>query len=173
MDHLPFPRSTASFVHTIVPYLCKEEYDGGPSLTYPRRAGMSTPFHVIGNDDGSWCYLSDPGRACLESMPKYELEAFCQTWLFFGLIYEILCKFYNHEDYVSVRDNGGGPVKALSTSKLNQDLKRWVDSMGDGNTNGFPTYQRVVECLRLARGTLLVIKSIIEPETASSLVSVL
>ena len=173
MDHLPFPRSTAPFVHTIVPYLCNEEYDGGPFLTYPRRAGMPTPFQVIGNDDGTWCYLSDPDRVCLELMPKHELEAFCQTWLFFGLIHEILCNIYNHEDYVSVRENGRGPVKALSTSKLNQDLKRWVDSMEDGDTNGFPTYERVVECLRLARGTLLVIQSIIVPETAISLVSVL
>ena len=173
MDHLPFPGSRTSFVHTVVPYVCKEEYDGGPFITYPRRAGISTPFQVVSNDDDSWCYLSAPARVYLESMPKHELEPFCQTWLFFGLIHEILCSFYNHEDYVSVRDNGGRPVKALSTSRFNQDLGRWTDSMRDGNANSFPAYQHVVECLRLARATLLVIHSNIEPETTSSLVSVL
>ena len=104
-------------------------------------------------------------------MPKFELESFCQTWLFFGLIHEILGSFYNLEDYVSVRENGRGPVKALSTSKLNQKLKRWVDSIRDGNFNGFPTHQHVVECLRLARGTLQVVQKQIDPEIEVSLVS--
>ena len=101
---------------------------------------MSSPFRVVGPDDDSWWHLSDDDRVCLRSMPKFELESFCQTWLFFGLIHEILGSFYNLEDYVSVRENGRGPVKALSTSKLNQKLKRWVDSIRDGNFNGFPTY---------------------------------
>lgn len=140
-------------------------------MTYPKRAGMSTPFRLIGDDDDTWWYLSDLDRIYLESMPKHELESFCQTWLFFGLIHEMLGNSYNLEDYVSVRENGRGPVKALSTSKLNQNIKGWVDSIRDGNTNGFPTHQRVAECLRLARGTLFVINSKIDPEIEVSLVS--
>jgi hypothetical protein len=60
MDHLPHLR----FSNPIeVPYLCTEEYDGGPLQTYPQRKG--------------WSNLANPETRL----------GYLQTWLFFDTVF--------------------------------------------------------------------------------------
>lgn len=41
MEHLPLPRDVATPGPSLVPYICKQEYDQGLFLTYSVRLGLS------------------------------------------------------------------------------------------------------------------------------------
>ena len=50
--------------------------------------------------------------------PVSELESFLQTWLFFGLLRELLGELYRHEDFVAVGETNPSSTRVVSTSKL-------------------------------------------------------
>lgn len=86
MDHLIIPDGAA---HIAVPHVCTETYDGGILSDYPERQGW-TWEEVLGAD-------SYGGRS------PTDVEAFFQTWLFFGLLTEAfkVCGIHiEHEDFV-------------------------------------------------------------------------
>lgn len=73
MDHLPFPDRPCYTAK--VPYLCKETYDGLGFENYPRRQG----WEVLKLLD------ADLGTHSVD-----ELNAFIQTWLYFGVLADVL-----------------------------------------------------------------------------------
>ncbi|KAL8807650.1 MAG: hypothetical protein Q9200_004599 [Gallowayella weberi] len=93
MEHLPLPREVAAPGPSPVPYVCKQAYDGGPFLTYPSRLedpGIPTTEEILISTDFAW----------LVRISRSNLEAFLQTWLFFGLLKEVLGDLFDSSQYV-------------------------------------------------------------------------
>ncbi|KAF2164078.1 hypothetical protein M409DRAFT_25426 [Zasmidium cellare ATCC 36951] len=119
MDHLPAPSNPSAPLPEI-PYLCEEEpYDDGDFLTYPARIGVpqlsSVETAIILRAWESKNPLGDK-----------EVEEFLQTWLFFGLLHEVLGKhgLYDVKDHVEGDEEGR---KSVHTRKLMVRLRRWTE----------------------------------------------
>lgn len=69
MDHFTIPAGTT---HILVPYKCTELYDGGDFFGYPARKG--------------WTEDELLGRRGFGNRTDAEVEAFFQTWLYFGML---------------------------------------------------------------------------------------
>ena len=146
MDHLPsVPNATVPGLD-IVPYVCKKSYDNGPFLTYPVRENR--PEIVPDAAIAGKASLRDYEK--LHPTPNEEFEAFCQTWLFFGMINEFLGDICTSADFL--RPGVDGTSSIISTSKLPALVERWVTSVQDGSSS--MTYEHVAKCLRLTYTTL-------------------
>lgn len=89
MDLLCDPASPATPPRK-TPYVCNELWDGGPFKTYPIRqgkVGLIPPRlrHFLG--PGAF---PEPYHEMLYPTPKEEIQPFLQTWLWFGLLAEML-----------------------------------------------------------------------------------
>lgn len=89
MDLLCEPNSPAAPPRK-TPFVCKEDWDGGPFLTYAVRKGMARVVpprlrHHLGGDTSNEPYLE-----VIHPTPKEEIQPFVQTWLWFGLFAEML-----------------------------------------------------------------------------------
>ncbi|KAI5994631.1 hypothetical protein EDC04DRAFT_3096758 [Pisolithus marmoratus] len=104
MDHLIHPAGTSPYI--IVPYKCTESYDGGDFFTYPERKGWAQDIEHY-----------DFGR---RTPP--ELNAFFQTWLFFGCLTEVLKAGgaqLDTNDFIDTKSN------TITTQKLSQLITQW------------------------------------------------
>ena len=98
MEHLPVsPGHTVEGLER-VPCLCEELYDGGPFLDYPTRKGKDHVIEAVG--------ISLRQQRKLPPEVSNELEIFCQSWLFFGLIKELLQDRCMVTDFVRTCDDG-------------------------------------------------------------------
>ena len=146
MDHLPsVPNATVPGLE-LVPYVCKKSYDNGPFLTYPVRENR--PEIVPDAATAGQAFLWEYER--LHPTPNEEFEAFCQTWLFFGMIYEFLGDICTPADFLRAGVDGTSSI--ISTSQLPALVERWVTSVQDGSSS--MTYEHVAKCLRLTHTTL-------------------
>ena len=169
MDHLPCPASALGRERTIVPYVCHGEYDGGSFMTYPRRTGNVPDLYLTGLFPGQfpWSHQTQ-----LASLPKWELESFYQTWLFFGLLHEILGSVCVAEDFIYTCEDQYGHTTAVSTSKLRPVLEEWVARV-QADTTKPTTYAHVAECLCMLHAALNVntLGSNLDPAIKLSLAS--
>lgn len=167
MDHLPKPSSATSIVHGLVPYVCLEGYDGGDFLGYPARIGLP-PFRTVGGPPGELSYAH---RKHLESMSKQEIESFYQSWLFFGLLHEILGSLYDPNEFVTIIETANGPTKLTSTAKLIGRLETWVKQVQDGSAELHVTYDHITKCMCLTHATMRDLRSDFNSDMKLSLVS--
>ena len=146
MDHLPSVPNAKVPGLEIVPYVCKKSYDNGPFLTYPIRENRPeiVPDAAIAGKASLHEYEK------LHPTPNEEFEAFCQTWLFFGMINEFLGNICTSADFL--RPGVDGTSSIISTSQLPALVERWVISVQDGSSS--MTYEHVAKCLRLTHTTL-------------------
>lgn len=153
-----------------MPYLCQEGYDGGPFMTYPSRTGSLPDLHTVGLFPGHFPY---PHQMQLALLSKQELESFYQTWLFFGLIHEILGSLVAPEDFIYTCEDQCGYTKAVSTSKLINALEEWVAHVQAGRADPSVTYAHVAKCLCLTHAALSIpaIRSNFDPSIKLSLAS--
>ncbi|KAL6228812.1 hypothetical protein BDW75DRAFT_226176 [Aspergillus navahoensis] len=108
MDHLVLPTGTRPYIK--VPYKCTLEYTPGDFIAFPERHGW-TREHLLGDDNFGG---KDPA----------DIEAFFQTWLYFGMLLEILHIAgvkAEAEDFVCWEDDGA----FVSTMALPSLLLRW------------------------------------------------
>lgn len=147
MEHLPAIPSGGVHGLETVPYVCEKSYDGGPFLTYPIRENRPeiVPDAADVGKKFLWQYEE------LQPTPNKEFEAFCQTWLFFGLINELIGNICNPTDFVQA--GKPGDRKTISTSRLPILMEQWISSVQDGSST--MTYEHVAKCLRLTHKTLL------------------
>ena len=98
MDHFLLPEDAISIRPGMdrVPFVCMEKYDGGPFLTYPLRKGR--PWMVPDLTEGYQFPYSVYEN--WHPTPVKELESFCQTWLFFGILNEVLGSAYREDDFI-------------------------------------------------------------------------
>ena len=171
MDHLPYPGSAAGMKKMTVPYVCQEEYDGGEFLTYPSRRRNLPKLHVVGSFPGTLLYSH---QMQLTSLSTHDIESFYQTWLFFGLIHEILGSLYVPEDFIDTCEDHRGYTKAVSTSKLIPALEEWVARVQMGRVRPSVTYAHIAQCLCLTHAALFIptIRSRLDPTIQLSLASV-
>lgn len=107
--------------------MCEKPYDGGPFLTYPVRENRPEIRPDAGQAEEN--PLREHER--LYPTPSKEFEAFCQTWLFFGLINEVLGNICQSADFVRPDEVGDG--RTISTSRLRTLVEHWVSSVQDGS----------------------------------------
>ncbi|KAI7778786.1 hypothetical protein LA080_001654 [Diaporthe eres] len=116
MDHLPLPKNSP-LDPIEVPYSCTSDYDGGPMLEYPVRCGWKVKYSPYGIR-----YLDENGVKPINA----KLEAFIQTWLYFGFLHELFGDFADIKSFVT-RNSLGKPV--VTTAPLQHCLevlfKRW------------------------------------------------
>ncbi len=151
MEHLPaVPARTVLGLET-VPYVHKKSYDRGPFLTYPTRENK--PYFVPDTATNANIVTGKlPIREyeTLYPTPNKEFEPFCQTWLFFGLINELLGSICTSADFV--RPGPAGDGGTLSTSRLPELVRRRVESIEDGSST--ITYDHIAKCLYTTLNTL-------------------
>lgn len=82
MDHLPLPRH-AVLGSLDISFLCDEQYDGGPFLTYPERTGWNVTEYEWPDS------LTHEGK---EISDEGEILSFLQRWLYLGLLREVTGK---------------------------------------------------------------------------------
>ena len=98
MDHLSLPKNPV--IRSLpVPYLYDELYDGGPFTEYPERTGWNVTVEYWPET------LTRHGK---EVTDHAQIASLLQTWLYFGVLYEIT----------------GGPIdpKAFSIPDSSQDM---------------------------------------------------
>ncbi|KAI4089326.1 MAG: hypothetical protein LQ344_005458 [Seirophora lacunosa] len=141
MEHLHLPKNVVTPGPGPVPYMCTKDYDGGPFLTYPAREGKSSVL-----DDVS------ERRRLLPNTPTADLEAFLQTWLFFGLLKEILGDLFVASQFICVDLSSGSSQRQLNTTSLNSIVQDWLNRLqasSDSNHQKEAQYDHIAQCLRL------------------------
>ena len=139
-------------------------------MTYPSRTGVLPDLYLVGIFPGQLPYSQ---QMQLASLPKLELESFYQTWLFFGLIHEILGSIHVPEDFIYTCENEHGYAEAISTSKLMTALEEWVARIQANTADPPVTYAHVARCLCMFHGALKVqtLRSNFDPNIKLSLAS--
>ena len=112
MDHLALPQDPILPLSK-VPYLCTEHYD------------VTIPFIEYAGPKGRPWMVVEDGKVMFElheiasPTAKSELADFLQTWLFFGLLAEILGDLYDHDTFVT---ESSDPKELILTTKNLQPL---------------------------------------------------
>jgi hypothetical protein len=134
MDHIPCSESYL-WQHVRVPLLCEENYDGLAFSDYPLRKGwQDANSSVIKFDQHS----------------QEEQSAFLQTWLFFGMLVEVLGVPVVMEDFV--QDN------QVTTRRLSEYTLQWYErllSMSEDRRQ--ECHMRAQQCLIKVRGYCLIL----------------
>ncbi|KAI4140163.1 MAG: hypothetical protein L6R39_005923 [Caloplaca ligustica] len=157
MEHLPLPRDVASPGPSAVPYVCEEEYDGGPFLTYPVRRGMIKTLDAPSRSQ----YVDFPR---LLPKPTAKLEAFIQTWLFFGLLSEFLGEFFVPSQFVSSLDEA---PKVLNTNRLVPLVEGWMEriqSLEEDEDHKQAQFDHIAECLQMTELVLQALRPDVQPD---------
>lgn len=106
MDQFVLPEGVQPYI--TVPCECAEPWDGGDFMTYPERKGWS----------------KDLANDALGGRTPAELDAFLQTWLFFGCAIEVLKAGgvrVSADDFID-RSNG---TRTVTTKKLPSFIVKW------------------------------------------------
>ena len=147
MDHLPCVSHPTADFKSNVPYICLKPYDGGPFLTYPRRVDKA---YVLPDPSPNSSRLPFWQQEKLHPTPNRDFEDFCQTWLFFGLVNELLGDLCPAEELICSDESG--VRKTLTTSTLLDKVQSWGKSLK--NNKDLRQYDHTAECLRLTHSTL-------------------
>jgi hypothetical protein len=118
MEHFLAPENTYPIE---IPYVCKEEYDGLPFLGYPTRK--------------KWREEELNGTKFFGGRSQHEVEAFFQTWLYFGVLFSI---FKLVEVPVSTGDfirTNASKRKLITTEKLPGFIQAWMNREGMDNVS--------------------------------------
>lgn len=150
IDHIPLPLDPILPL-TEVPYLCNEPYDTSiPFLEYPQRKGRSWMTPSVSE-------ATSMNHQKLFPTPTRDLESFFQTWLFFGLLAELLAGLFNHESFVSdpVSESERDFKSVISTKQL-QSLteKRFASVKSLDKPRQKEIYVHAVQCIDLTLRTL-------------------
>jgi hypothetical protein len=98
MEHLP--PAVDPYSPVLVPYIGESEYDNLDFAGYPRRSKIDIDLLLVGDFQG---------------FSSRRLAAFLQTWLFFGLMHEILSMDIQTKEFI--RTNKSGQIW-ITTEKL-------------------------------------------------------
>ena len=155
MEHLPRRIGQEKSIFPAIPYLCREKYDGGPFLDYPRRSGLlDLENDVVFRMDATT--LSFPNRKLLATMPRAQLEPFLQNWLFFGLLHEVLGGLYRHEEFVTTLLDGENGKSIITTTDLVSRLEEWVARATQDKASLTAVCEHIATCLKITLACLFI-----------------
>ena len=143
-------------------------YDDGDFLTYLQRIEALPALSVGGTSPG---FLSDRHSRSLRSISKQEIEPLLQTWLFFGLMHEILGNLYRPKDFIRDTEDADDHCKILNTSTLVGLPDPWVVQT-QSKIIERPSYDHIAECLRLCWAVLYAVPEDFSQAMKLSLASV-
>jgi hypothetical protein len=123
MEHLMLPAGIELTEQELIPCLCLNDYIGIPFLDYPSK---TNPNYQIPNDERSAWFQAGPWPI---GLPAF--QSFPQTWLFFGLLQEVLSTSFRHKDFVREMPDGSISRSVLSTAKLRRLLNEWTQLATD------------------------------------------
>ncbi|KAL8949547.1 MAG: hypothetical protein Q9222_004356 [Ikaeria aurantiellina] len=165
MEHLHLPKHAASPGPEDVPYVCAEGYDNGPFLTFPSRQGKT--YILEAPSESKY-------RATIAiSTPLAELEAFIQTWLFFGLLNEILKDMCTASQFVTVVNPSPTSRRRIDTTSLVSIVQGWVNHVkvsDDSDEERQAQYNHIAECLQLTMRVLIAIRPSSRPDFNRSVI---
>ena len=142
MEHLLLPTDAVLTDDELIPYVAYEDYQGISFKSYPQLKGFD---HAIPKPHQH----SFAGHEAHHPTPVNQLERFLQTWLFFGLLQEVLGELFRHEDFVCTIARGSSYERVLSTAKLNRLLnERFSDHRVDSPESA-SLRDRLAECMVL------------------------
>src|SRR5271170_1556226 len=128
MDHIPCSESDL-WQHVRVPFFCQENYDGLAFSDYPLRKGWQ---------DTNSSAINFAQRS------QEEYSAFLQTWLFFGMLVEVLGVSVAMEDFV--QDN------QVTTRRLSKYTLQWYERLLHMSEDcRQECHRRAQQCLMKAR----------------------
>ncbi len=132
MDHLPLPRHPCRVVE--VSYFCGHEFGNLAFFQYPEKASVN---------------IDAISRGIFKPYSAEAIAAFVQTWLFFGLLNQILNPKITHHDFVT---EGRTVKQRINTSRLEPYVAQWKAHFAQlGNAEQFAEQDRVWGILREAR----------------------
>ena len=142
MDHLPLPQDPILPL-TDIPYLCTEQYDASiPFLDYPRHKDKPWMTPNVGEQPYEQ-------REKFHPTPPSELEPFLQSWLFFGLLTELLGSFFDHDSFVS-KSKKNTSLTIVSTTVLQSSTEKWISCVKiKENTVQKALYEHACHCIEL------------------------
>ena len=146
MEHLPLPTKAVLTNDDLVPYVAYEDYQGIPFKHYPQLKGFD---HVFPKPTQYSFAIYEQ----YHPTPVDQLEKFLQTWLFFGLLQEVLGELFRHEDFVA---RGNGQELVLSTARLNRLLKERFSEYRVDSSESTSLRDHLAECITLGRKALAV-----------------
>ena len=120
-------------------------------MTYPSRTDSLPDLYLVGLFPSLFPHSL---QMQLASLPKRKLESFYQTWLFFGLIHELLGNLCVAEDFIYTYEDKSGYSRAVSTLKLKTKLEEWVVRIQANTENPPVTYAHVAQCLCMVHAAL-------------------
>jgi hypothetical protein len=111
MEHLPYHHCAAT-PQVEIPYLCnniaaEDEYDGVGFCDFPLRRGWA-----MGHDPYAWS----------DDLDEMKIAIRAQSWLYFGLLSELLGERINKERF-TVRSRSGNGLK-IDSKRIKQQLFR-------------------------------------------------
>lgn len=126
------------------PYIA-DKYDGGPFLEYPSRSSCYVDYIMM-------ISFPDPDGLSLEDSKYRDLEAFLQTWLFFGLVYE----FFGEARWQDFVETEGHAKCYLTTIKLAEIAYQWAATYdGQSQTDQNKLHlEHLISCIAKAHQTL-------------------
>ncbi|MCJ1389969.1 hypothetical protein MMC18_002827 [Xylographa bjoerkii] len=149
MEHLRLPRGAVLTEIDLVPYVADKDYLGVPFLSYPIQKGFSHAIPIRGQSEFRVYNTLHP-------TPVADLERFLQTWLFFGLLQEVLGPSYRHDDFVRVIRDISGTRQVLTTSKLLSLLDQWVPSAIEKARSSDTWCNHLATCLNIVAQSFIV-----------------
>ena len=145
MEHHLLPiEPTSSEIR--VPCICEPPYyDGEPGsfIIYPRTKGKPWLVHDqhssvrFTGQIGTYIYLHQP--------PMRDLQIFCQQWLFFGFLKEVLEEDFKPEDFVSEMADG----TYITTQHLELNLEKAWSRRLDSRLHASATHKHFSDCMRI------------------------
>ncbi|MCJ1385391.1 hypothetical protein MMC17_008514 [Xylographa soralifera] len=118
MDHLTYPFGIEPNEEDAITYVSFNDYRGVQFLDYIKTIRPTNLPQTMVDARLTSLYAS--------KLETSELERFLHTWLFFGLLQEVLDELFNQDDFLCVIHS----KVVLSTKKLPGKLKQW---MGDSS----------------------------------------
>ncbi|MCJ1377943.1 hypothetical protein MMC17_001039 [Xylographa soralifera] len=164
MEHLRLPRGAVLTEVDLVPYVADKDYLGVPFLSYPVQKGFSHALSISGQSEFRVYNTLHP-------TPVPDLERFLQTWLFFGLLQEVLGPSYCHEDFVRVVRDSSGERQVLTTNKLLPLLNQWVPSATERARSSDAWCNHLATCLNAVARSFAVQDAPFNPKISFSIAS--
>lgn len=134
------PRGATVAESDRAPYIA-DDYDQGPFLDYPLRSRFRELYALFYTNGEPGVY----GTKVLSEEQKRQLEILLQTWLYFGLLYEIFGNRVSKDAFIEYDDRTSRYF--LSTARLAEVAADWTATNSHADHRSSGRLEHLIECL--------------------------